>query len=458
MLVGTRLARHGEAGTLAYVGPLPPYAGTFYGIAWDGAKQGRHDGTAPDGTRHFACAPGHGTYLAATARIEWGVTFVEALREKYGDRSDLRTVSLVGPSPHGRADPSCVYVAKALPEGYLGTLPRTITSLDLSRSLLSSWDEVVRIVRDMPLTSLALQHVRLQTTAHVPPVFAYLEHVSLGDSGTDWAQMAVLARAMPRLASIELARNGITALAPGDADMPHVHTLQLEGNVLGAWHDVVCGLSQMPRLQKLILTGNPLERLPRASAPTLPPALCDVHVSDTPLDWDDLQALETHLASPGWSLVYDRGTRIDAIGRLARLTCLNHTPITPEERVDAERYYITQPRPGDARYEALVRVHGKPVPASVSSMHDKLLSISYVHASTPHQAPWDKAIPLSLLKTMPMRLVHRRLVQLCHASPSAAIWAVLRSDGQPIVIPLDDMMRDLAWFGVASGDVLVVVD
>ena len=139
-----------------------------------------------------------------------------------------------------------------------------------------------------------------------------------------------------------------------------------------------------------------------------------------------MQALETHLAAPAWSLVYHRDARIEAIGRLAKLTCLNHTPITPEERVDAERYYLREPRPGDARYEALVRVHGPPAPASVASMHDKLLSISYVHASTPHEAAWDEATPLSLLKTMPMRLVHRRLVQLCHASPCAAIWAVLR--------------------------------
>ena len=457
MLVGTRLARHRHTGTLLYEGPLPPYPGTFYGIAWDSAEHGKHDGTAPDGTRYFACAPGHGTYLAATARIEWGVTFVDALREKYGDRSDLRTVSLVGPPPRGPSDPSCVYVAKAVPDGYDGALPRTITTLDLSRSLLSSWNEVVRIVRDMPLTSLTLQHVRLRPAACVPGVFAHLEHLSLGDSGTDWAQMAVLARAMPRLASIELARNGITTLASVDVHMPHVHTLQLEGNALGAWPDVLRGVRRLPRLQKLVLTGNPLERMPRASAPTLP-ALCDVHVDDTPLDWDDVQALETHLASPAWSLVYHRDDRIEAIGRLARLTCLNHTPITPEERVDAERYYIRRPRPGDARYEALVRVHGPPAPASVASMHDKLLTISYVHAATPYEAAWDKATSLALLKTMPMRLVQRRLVQLCGASPSAAIWAVLRSDREPIVIPLDDMMRDLAWFGVASGDMLVVVD
>ena len=176
-----------------------------------------------------------------------------------------------------------VYVAQAVPDGYDGALPRTITTLDLSRSLLSSWDEVARIVRAMPLTSLTLQHVRLRPAASVPCVFAHLEHLSLGDSGTDWAQMAVLARAMPRLASIELARNGITTLASVDADMPHVHTLQLEGNALGAWPDVLRGVRRLPRLQKLVLTGNPLERMPRASVPTLP-ALCDVHVDDTPLD------------------------------------------------------------------------------------------------------------------------------------------------------------------------------
>ena len=59
MLVGTRLARHRHTGTLLYEGPLPPYPGTFYGIAWDSAEHGKHDGTAPDGTRYFAVSYTH---------------------------------------------------------------------------------------------------------------------------------------------------------------------------------------------------------------------------------------------------------------------------------------------------------------------------------------------------------------------------------------------------------------
>lgn len=59
--VGSRLARYGYTGTLMYVGPLPPYQGTFYGIAWDDILHGKHDGTAPDGTRYFTWSVSSGS-------------------------------------------------------------------------------------------------------------------------------------------------------------------------------------------------------------------------------------------------------------------------------------------------------------------------------------------------------------------------------------------------------------
>jgi len=54
MRVGARLAAHGDAGTVRYVGALPPLEGTWLGVVWDRAGRGRHDGVGPDGTRYFA--------------------------------------------------------------------------------------------------------------------------------------------------------------------------------------------------------------------------------------------------------------------------------------------------------------------------------------------------------------------------------------------------------------------
>lgn len=51
---GTRVARRGDTATVAYVGPLPPHEGTWYGVVWDRFERGQHDGVGPDGTRHFS--------------------------------------------------------------------------------------------------------------------------------------------------------------------------------------------------------------------------------------------------------------------------------------------------------------------------------------------------------------------------------------------------------------------
>ena len=171
-----------------------------------------------------ASRPGHGTFLQSSASsICWGTSFVEALEEKYGSSQcldTLRTASLVGPSTRTMHDASCVYVSHAFPghadEGVM--LCPALQELDMSRSLLSSWDQVARITRTLPLNRLTLQHVRLQKPelVQVSLAFEQLTHLSLGDTATDWAQILVLGSVMPKLTSLELAYNEIDTLATAD--------------------------------------------------------------------------------------------------------------------------------------------------------------------------------------------------------------------------------------------------
>lgn len=52
--VGTRLSYNSELCTVKYIGPIPQWSVTAYGVEWDDPERGKHDGTLA-GKRYFMC-------------------------------------------------------------------------------------------------------------------------------------------------------------------------------------------------------------------------------------------------------------------------------------------------------------------------------------------------------------------------------------------------------------------
>ncbi|WFD18773.1 hypothetical protein MCAP1_000984 [Malassezia caprae] len=418
--VGTRVARRGDTATVAYVGPLPPYEGTWYGVVWDRAGRGQHDGVGPDGTRHFTCAPRQGSFLPASTRLDTGVSFVDAMTQKYGSEARARSVaSLVGaPPPPALADASCVYVRCAHPDGASGPMPYArLESLDLSRSLLADWDQVAQIAASLPLHTLVLQQVRLRRTTQVPAAFAHLQCLYLNDTRTDWAQALVLGHAMPALTTLQLARNEMETLGASHdaaAAFPHLTSLHLGGNRLRSCDDIAA-LQPIASLRQLILSGNEFTTITPMPHPFA--QLDDVQFADNPLEAASVPALESWMARP-YALVLpllkgdEKTTRLWAIAQLPRLARLHHTPITPHERTDAERYYLTVASPNEPRYQALCEVHGAPVRAAPRTLRDNMLDLCWARAAHAPTTPEVSALRaqaqrLSMLATTPVRSVQR---------------------------------------------------
>jgi dynactin complex subunit len=93
--VGARvLVKDKDFGTVKYVGPLhvdkdKTVGQTWYGIDWDDASRGKHDGTL-DGVRYFhASAPTSGSFLKPHKSIDFGVDVRAALGEQYTSEDAL---------------------------------------------------------------------------------------------------------------------------------------------------------------------------------------------------------------------------------------------------------------------------------------------------------------------------------------------------------------------------------
>lgn len=52
MSVGDRIVYGDKRGTICFVGQVPPFLGTWFGIDWDSPNDGKHDGTYK-GVRYF---------------------------------------------------------------------------------------------------------------------------------------------------------------------------------------------------------------------------------------------------------------------------------------------------------------------------------------------------------------------------------------------------------------------
>ena len=200
--------------------------------------------------------------------------------------------------------PACFACLQGVPLELRGMLP-SLTELDLSDNLISSWSFVAELATALPsLRALNLSGNRLAlpslADAAPLPSLAGLQTLVLNGCGVSWEQAVAVARQLPGLRELHLCGNRLASLqlpaaaaavaaadmeglllTPGDpasssivgssssnsagstaallaAAFPHLELLDLEDNALANWHADVALLSQLPRLRSLLLSGNQL--------------------------------------------------------------------------------------------------------------------------------------------------------------------------------------------------------
>lgn len=89
--VGSRIRCENSTGTVKYVGEVAGYVGLWYGIDWDDAERGKHNGSVK-GERYFEASSDTSGSFVRPNKISPSISCADAIRKYYGEKE----VSLIG--------------------------------------------------------------------------------------------------------------------------------------------------------------------------------------------------------------------------------------------------------------------------------------------------------------------------------------------------------------------------
>ena len=544
--VGARISLGPWRGTVRYVGHVPPTEGIWLGIEWDDASRGKHDGSHK-GVRYFTCRRNinAGSFIRPSlSKLSFGSSFLQAIRYKYitepesnsdtttaiaqqYSRKNLAEIEIEAPNMEGvrkrnaqlhklrevglggwkkenangnnsAADDSESFaeVARAFnevqgeKEGDIAKTCPNLRWLDLSRSLLPSWQELSKITKELQqLETLLLHFNRFDTITHSQGQIQPQSFVSLRDLRADgtlisWQEMCQIGMHMPSLESIQLGENGLNTferISPNqECPFPQLKQINLANNQISKWPELLVALEICPKIESIILSDNDITTIPPVSHlanEAKARKLQHVSLNNNALEsWTDLENLDawclglqsislTAEDCPFLSLLDSGDVRPLIVARLPNLQTLNHASISQTERRDAELYYLSrasretnglssiQRDQLHPRLKVLEEKYGKQnegrgnsnskESSQKSTLRSKLLTIK-VHKSTtiptskpPHITSSDttKGVEISLLTTTPIRLLQGKIARTLGIKGGGrsieSIWAFLSPNIDP---------------------------
>ncbi|KAJ7864819.1 hypothetical protein B0H14DRAFT_2440573, partial [Mycena olivaceomarginata] len=523
-VVGTRLRLAGHAGTVRFVGNVDNTSGIWLGVEWDDPKRGKHDGLK-DGKRYFTCrVQNAGSFIRPTPSISYGTSFLKALYSKYVELphgSESQEKVLLG-SSNGAIEVEAVDLDKIRgkfahldrlrevsldnenvsrydePPGTIRATCPSVRGLDLSTSLISSWDLIARISAELPaLQRLSLNRNRLQSPRDsMTAAFTNLIELRLNGTLTTWNEMQHVTAAMPALQIVEIGYNFIDELSSTNSihQGSTIETINLDSNELRDWVHISDSLRSYPLLERVVLTSNKIGKIP---SPLMGQTLGVKHLSlsfNRLESWADVDALSAWcpalntLTLNGNPLFDDpilgRNSRQLTIARIPTLVALDAAPVSAKERTDSELFYlshIARHGPNSEKERALTyphwtelcEKHGRPAEHDTHQNQDKLsrrlMELNmYRSAVTPPSSNADREasnsliqnaerITLRVLPTMTLRALRLKICKTMKYSPAStalALWLQMQDKSfSPLESDRDG--QDLAWLGIESGSSIV---
>lgn len=232
-----------------------------------------------------------------------------------------------------------------------------IINVDLSRNLLSTWDDVIRIADELPhLQSVNLSENKLQLPSDslmLTGTFSTLKVLVLNQTGITWAELLRCASGWPVLEELYLQSNSITISARPTDVLQTVRLLDLSSNPAVDGNQL-CLIAYLPRLEQLNISNIGLSTIHFPDAKTgcktaMFPSLQYLIVNDNRIShWSFFNELDKLPSLKALSCVRNpltegekeaETTRQLIIAKIGQLKILNRCEILPEERRGAELDY-----------------------------------------------------------------------------------------------------------------------
>ncbi|KAL9044342.1 MAG: hypothetical protein Q9214_002513 [Letrouitia sp. 1 TL-2023] len=383
--VGQRMSYDGDLCTTCFLGEVNDRSGAWIGVEWDNPGRGKHNGTH-SGKKYFECrnkSSTAGSFIKHSRRADASQSFLDSLRKKYSlaveggepfnqksisisgkiveevgfekiekqlsNLSQLRVVLLNGLCIAGlEAQPFLSFDFAQKSVQSIIALDLHIVELDLSKNLLEDFADVVGICyalqQTLKVLTLNLFRPRLKSPFTSPEklaeLFAPFKMHNLRSLSLCANQLSTPDTPVPGLSSsplsiLNLSSNHISSLdflamlqATDATSTPTLETLILRSNPITTLDSSKASFS-LPSIQTLDLSYTLLPSLQTLDPlPRLFPALKSLLISNTPLTTNNKNNNNNLTSSPA------------IIARIASLTSLNHSAVTPAVRQNAELAYL----------------------------------------------------------------------------------------------------------------------
>ncbi|XP_074118552.1 tubulin-specific chaperone E isoform X3 [Sminthopsis crassicaudata] len=377
-VIGRRIDVNGELGTVRYFGNVPPVKGPWIGVEWDNPLRGKHDGSH-EGTIYFKCRHPTGGSFIRPNRVNFGVDFLTAIKNRYGlentKEEDGNEMIVIGNKPVetvgfdsikkfqsqlNRLQEVSVWSSAVSCAGNKGEIAQTcpnIRRIDLSKNLLSSWNEVISIAAQLKyLEVLNLSENKLKFLYDSPSpsfTFSALKVLVLNRTGITWTEVLWHAKGWPVLEELYLASNDITISERPTDTLQTLKLLDLSNNqpIDG---DQLFQIAYLPRLEQLILSDNRISALHFPDVglgckTSMFPSLQYLVINGNQISqWSSINELDKLQSLQSLSCTQNPLTggskepqtiRQLIIAKIGQLKILNKCEILPEERRGAELDY-----------------------------------------------------------------------------------------------------------------------
>jgi len=489
-------------GTIRYTGQVPPTEGLWYGVEWD-TDRGKNDGMV-HGHRYFQCKENHGSFVRP-AKLSFGVDVNTSFRNSYGndplntfeekapiilhEKTARETViDLVGfdkvamrQSDYEKlkqADLSGTKISHSTDGTGLHNIAPNLKSLNLRDNLLSSLGEIQKIagnLKRLQILNISENILTDWTWDLSLNTFQHLDSVYINKMQIKWTHVLKVVQMAPKLREIHACMNSIETIGY-DPSLEDIEVLNLQGNYIAEW-DSVLTLGRLKNLKKLILNQNQLTKvdIPTEGAfvSLKSLSLCQNKITE----WGSVNIVNKipsvtefrFRENPVCEGKTGFDLRQELIARLQHVKILNGSEITERERKTAEMAYIKSYSDSyysshrentfglfihdHPRYQQLANVHGLPDEEikKTKSLKDNLISLEIKCPDFPTKPITEKKVP----STMTLQQL-KGVIQRLYKVPTSKQNICYLDTKNNREISLDDNMKQLNFYSIASGDVILL--